>query len=97
MKIVYAEGVKITESEPNWWNDKVEPADPVKNRARIQEALPIAKSADAVVLVLGTNESTSREAWATRTSATRRTSRSRASSRSWWTPSSRSASRPSPC
>jgi len=36
----------------------------VKNRARIQEALPIAKAADAVVLVLGTNESTSREAWA---------------------------------
>ena len=64
VKIVYAEGVKITESEPNWWNDKVVPADPVKNRARIQEALPIAKSADAVVLVLGTNESTSREAWA---------------------------------
>ena len=64
VKIVYAEGVKITESEPNWWNDKVVPADPVKNRARIQEALPIAKSADAIVLVLGTNESTSREAWA---------------------------------
>jgi len=64
VKITYAEGVKITESEPNWWNDKVVPADPVKNRARIQEALPIAKAADAVVLVLGTNESTSREAWA---------------------------------
>jgi beta-glucosidase len=64
VKIVYAEGVRITESEPNWWNDKVEPADPVKNRARIKEALPIAKSADAIVLVLGTNESTSREAWA---------------------------------
>ena len=64
VKIVYAEGVKITESEPNWWNDKVVAADPAKNRARIQEALPVAKSADAVVLVLGTNESTSREAWA---------------------------------
>ena len=35
VKIVYAEGVPITESEPNWWNDKVVPADPVKNRARI--------------------------------------------------------------
>jgi beta-glucosidase len=62
--ITYAEGVRITESEPNWWNDKVVAADPVKNRARIQQALPIAKAADAVVLVLGTNESTSREAWA---------------------------------
>ena len=47
------------------------PADPVKNRARIAAALPVAKGADAVVLVLGTSESTSR---ADRTSATRPTS-----------------------
>jgi beta-glucosidase len=64
VKVVHAEGVRITESEPNWWNDKVELADPVKNRQRIQQALPVAKSADAIVLVLGTNESVSREAWA---------------------------------
>jgi beta-glucosidase len=64
IKVVHAEGVKITESEANWWNDKVEPADSAKNRQRIQQALPIARSADAVVLVLGTNESISREAWA---------------------------------
>jgi beta-glucosidase len=64
IKVVYAEGVKITESPTNWWNDKVVPADPVKNRARIKEALSIAKGADAIVLVLGTSESTSREAWA---------------------------------
>jgi beta-glucosidase len=64
VKVVWAEGVKITESETNWWNDKVVPADPVKNRQRIAQALPVAKSADAVVLVLGTTESTSREAWA---------------------------------
>jgi beta-glucosidase len=64
IKVVHAEGVKITESDANWWNDKVVPADPVKNRERIKAALPVAKSADAIVLVLGTNESTSREAWA---------------------------------
>lgn len=64
IKVVHAEGVKITESEANWWGDKVELADPAKNRQRIQQALPIAKSADAIVLVLGTNESVSREAWA---------------------------------
>jgi beta-glucosidase len=38
--------------------------DPQKNKARIEEAVGVAKQADAVVLVIGTNESTSREAWA---------------------------------
>jgi beta-glucosidase len=38
--------------------------DPAKNRHRIKEAVAVARQADAVVLVIGTNESTSREAWA---------------------------------
>ncbi len=38
--------------------------DPAKNRERIAEAAHVAAGADAVVLVLGGNESTSREAWA---------------------------------
>jgi beta-glucosidase len=39
-------------------------ADPVKNRALIKEAVKVASAADALVLVIGSNESTSREAWA---------------------------------
>ena len=34
------------------------------NRARIKEAVNVARQADAIVLAIGTNESTSREAWA---------------------------------
>jgi beta-glucosidase len=64
VKIVYAEGVRITESDANWWQDQVVLADPVKNRERIQDAVRIARDADAVVAIVGTNESTSREAWA---------------------------------
>jgi beta-glucosidase len=64
VKIVYAEGARITESEPIWARDTVELADPVKNRQRIQDAVKVARTADAIVLVIGTNESTSREAWA---------------------------------
>jgi beta-glucosidase len=37
--------------------------DPVKNRQRIQDAIAVARQADAIVLVVGTNESTSREAY----------------------------------
>ena len=62
--VVYAEGVKITEHEANWGADKVVLADPALNRTRIQEAVKVARQADAIVLVIGTNESVSREAWA---------------------------------
>jgi beta-glucosidase len=64
VKVVHAEGVRITEEEPNWSRDRVVMGDPVKNRQRIKEAVAVARKADAVVLVIGTNESTSREAWA---------------------------------
>ena len=37
--------------------------DPVKNRQRIHDAVAVARSADAIVLAIGTNESTAREAW----------------------------------
>jgi beta-glucosidase len=63
-KVVYAEGVRITEHEANWSADKVVMADPALNKQRIQEAMKIASGADAIVAVIGTNESTSREAWA---------------------------------
>jgi len=64
MKVLYAEGVRITEHEANWGADAVVMADPAKNRGRIQEAVAVAKQADAIVLAIGTNESVSREAWA---------------------------------
>ncbi len=64
VKIVYAEGTRITEQPPNWNADQNVMGDPVKNRQRIQEAVAVAKPADAIVLVIGTNEATSREAWA---------------------------------
>jgi beta-glucosidase len=62
VRVVHSEGVAITEGV-DWWADKVVMGDPVKNRARIQAAVGVARSADAVLLVIGTNESTSREAW----------------------------------
>jgi len=64
VRVLHAEGVRITEHPANWWQDKVVLGDPAKNRQRIQEAVRVARQADVVVLVLGTNESVSREAWA---------------------------------
>ncbi|HKW02336.1 MAG TPA: glycoside hydrolase family 3 N-terminal domain-containing protein [Vicinamibacterales bacterium] len=63
VKIVYSEGVRITEADPNWDKDEVVMGDPVKNRQRIKDAVASARAADAIVLAIGTNESTAREAW----------------------------------
>jgi beta-glucosidase len=63
VRVVYAEGVRITEHEPNWTADKVVFGDPALNRRRIAEAVAAARPADVAVIVIGTNESTSREAW----------------------------------
>jgi beta-glucosidase-like glycosyl hydrolase len=63
VKVLHAEGVRITEHEPNWSQDKVVMGDPALNRQRIEEAVKIARQADAVIVVVGTNESTSREAY----------------------------------
>ncbi|MDX1642776.1 MAG: glycoside hydrolase family 3 N-terminal domain-containing protein [Thermoanaerobaculia bacterium] len=61
--VVFARGVRITESR-NWWADEVRLADPEENRRLIAEAVEVAGSADVVVLAVGDNEQTSREAWA---------------------------------
>ena len=63
-EVLYAEGCKITESEPDWNADKVVLGDPALNAKRIEEAAKIAEQADVVILALGGNEQTSREAWA---------------------------------
>jgi beta-glucosidase len=63
VKIVSAEGVKITQND-DWWADDVQLADPAENERLIQQAVEVARTADAIVLVLGDTEQTSREAWA---------------------------------
>ena len=63
-EVLYAEGTKITETEPDWNADKVVLGDPALNAQRIAEAVKVAEKADVIVLVLGDNEQTSREAWA---------------------------------
>ncbi len=64
MNIVYAEGCRITEDRADWNRNEVVLGDPAKNAERIAEAVKVARGADAIVAVIGTNESTSREAWA---------------------------------
>jgi len=60
----YAEGCGITIGEPSWIsNDAVELSDPESDAKLIMEAVQVAKKSDVVLLVLGGNEATSREAW----------------------------------
>jgi beta-glucosidase len=63
INVTFAQGCRITESEADWNADKVVPADPALNAKRIADAVPVARAADVVLLVLGENESTAREAW----------------------------------
>jgi len=59
----YAEAVRITEKRI-WAQDEVKLVDPAVNAKLIAEAVEVAKNADIIVMVLGDNEQTSREAWA---------------------------------
>jgi beta-glucosidase len=59
----YAEAVRITEKRV-WAADEVKLIDPAVNAKLIAEAVEVAKNADVIVMVLGDNEQTSREAWA---------------------------------
>ena len=62
MNILYYEGCKITIGG-SWQQDEVVPSDPEEDRRSIEEAVEVAKQADAVVLAIGGNEQTSREGW----------------------------------
>ena len=62
--VSYAPGCYITTTE-GWGNDSVGFATPAQDRTMIAEAVRIARNADVVVLAIGGNEQTSREAWAT--------------------------------
>ena len=61
-KVLYSEGCKITIGG-SWNQDAVVPSDPAEDRKQIKEAVEVAKQADVIVLAIGGNEQTSREAW----------------------------------
>ncbi|MBP1604508.1 MAG: beta-glucosidase, partial [Acidobacteria bacterium] len=63
VEVLYHEGCKITVGG-SWVEDEVTAADPEENRRSIREAAAVAAQADVVVLAIGDNEQTSREAWA---------------------------------
>jgi beta-glucosidase len=62
VKVLYSEGCRITQPG-SWQQDEVLPSDPVEDRKLIDEAVKVARKADVVVLAIGGNEQTSREAW----------------------------------
>ncbi|MGH7978071.1 MAG: glycoside hydrolase family 3 N-terminal domain-containing protein [Limisphaerales bacterium] len=62
VKVLYSEGCKITVGG-SWQQDEVVASDPGEDLKQIAEAARIANQADAVVLAIGGNEQTSREAW----------------------------------
>lgn len=61
-KVLYSEGCKITIGG-NWNQDAVVPSNPEEDRKQIVDALEVAKQADLIILAIGGNEQTSREAW----------------------------------
>jgi beta-glucosidase len=63
VNVLYHDGCKITIGG-SWQQDEVTPSNPDQDRNSIAEAVKIAQRADVVVLALGDNEQTSREAWA---------------------------------
>jgi beta-glucosidase len=62
-KVLYSEGCKITVGG-SWVQDEVVAPDPAEDRRQIAEAVKVAEQADVIVLAIGGNEQTSREAWA---------------------------------
>ena len=60
--IVHSQGVKLTDNR-SWWDDEVNLVDRDENLSSIYAAVAIAKTADLVILAIGGDESTSREAW----------------------------------
>jgi beta-glucosidase len=61
-EVLYSEGCKLTIGG-SWNDDEVIFADPEENKKLIAEAVEVAKKSDVVILAVGDNEQTSREAW----------------------------------
>lgn len=62
VEVLYSEGCKITVGG-SWNEDVVTPSNSDEDFKSIKQAVETAKQADTVILVLGGNEQTSREAW----------------------------------
>jgi len=60
--IVHSQGVTLTDNR-SWWDDEVNLIDPDQNMSDILKAVSAAKDADLIILAIGGDESTSREAW----------------------------------
>jgi beta-glucosidase len=69
VNVLYAEGCKITADDfggqgwRGWHESAVELSDPAEDERLIAEAVEVARHADVVLLVIGENESVSREGW----------------------------------
>jgi len=61
-RVLYSEGCKITKGG-SWNQDEVVASDPEEDRRQIAEAENVAHQADVIILAIGGNEQTSREAW----------------------------------
>ena len=62
-ELIYSEGARVTEPG-SWYKDPVIPVNEDDDRARINKAVRDVKDADIIILAVGGNELTSREAWA---------------------------------
>jgi beta-glucosidase len=62
IEVVHSKGVKLTDNR-SWWDDEVNLIDPETNFQMIAEAVEAARGTDLIILALGGDESTSREAW----------------------------------
>lgn len=62
VEVVYGEGCRITEPG-SWYWDPIELPNAIDDQRRIEHAVTIAERSDLVILVMGGNELTSREAW----------------------------------
>ena len=61
-EVLHAEGCRITIGG-SWNQDDVVPSDPDEDRRMIAEAVRVAERAEVIVLAIGGNDQTSREAW----------------------------------
>lgn len=61
--VIYAEGARVTEPG-SWYRDPVVAVPESEDRLRIQAAVRAVRNVDVIVLAVGGNELTSREAWA---------------------------------
>jgi len=62
VKVLHSEGCRITVGG-SWQQDEVVFSTPEEDRKQIAAAVKVAKQADVIVLAIGENEQTSREAW----------------------------------